>query len=114
MIIIYIISIFEFTNETLHSVEGPGKSLPSGVASPQLYIIVNGKPTKLNVVWCTLINVDRVKAAITELKAEVCNHLESDQFHLQNAEWHAIKEKTMNLQPSMAAQWSAIVPAMSV
>ena len=59
---------FSKTSEKLHSVEGPGKSLPSCVASPQLYIIVNGKPKELNVVWCTLINVDCVKAAIIKLK----------------------------------------------
>ena len=59
---------FSKTSEKLHSAEGPGKSLLSRVASPQLYMIVNGKPKKLNIVWCTLINVDRVKAAITKLK----------------------------------------------
>ena len=52
---------FSKTSEKLHNVEGPGKSLPSRVASPQLYITVNGKPKELNVVWCTLINVDRVR-----------------------------------------------------
>ena len=29
---------------------------------------MHGKPTKANVVWRTLVNVDRVKAAISKLK----------------------------------------------
>ena len=56
---------FNKTCETLSSVEGSAKS---GVASPELYILVNGKPTKSNVVWRSLVNIDRVKAAIRKLK----------------------------------------------
>ena len=59
---------FNKTCDTLSDIEGPAKSLPSSIASPQLYILVNGKPTKANVVWRTLVNVDRVKAAISKLK----------------------------------------------
>ena len=59
---------FNKTCETLSDIEGPAKSLPSSIASPQLYILVNGKPTKANVVWRSLVNVDRVKAAISKLK----------------------------------------------
>ena len=56
---------FNKTCETLSNVEGSAKS---GVASPELYILVNGKPTKANVVWHSLVNIDRVKAAIRKLK----------------------------------------------
>ena len=56
---------FNKTCETLSNVEG---SAQPGVASPELYILVNGKPTKANVVWRSLVNVDRVKAAIKKLK----------------------------------------------
>ena len=56
---------FNKTCETLSNVEGSAKS---GVASPELYILVNGKPTKTNVVWRSLVNIERVKAAIRKLK----------------------------------------------
>ena len=35
---------------------------------PELYIIVNGRPTNSKVVWRSLVNVDHVKAAIQKLK----------------------------------------------
>ena len=40
------------------------ESLPD----PELYIIVNGKPTTSKVVWRTLVNVDNVKTAVRKLK----------------------------------------------
>ena len=42
----------------------PNSALPD----PELYIIVNGKPTKTKVVWHTLVDVNHVKAAIRKLK----------------------------------------------
>ena len=36
--------------------------------SPELYIIVNGRPTKSKVVCCSLIDVNKVKAAIAKLR----------------------------------------------
>ena len=36
---------------------------------PELYVIVNGKPTKQQVVWRSLVNVNNVKAALEKLKA---------------------------------------------
>ena len=44
--------------------------------NPELYIIVNGRPTKANVVWRSLVNVNHVKAAIRTLKS--CNWLYKD------------------------------------
>ena len=35
---------------------------------PELYIIVNGQPTRSNTVWQTLVDVNRVKAALLKLK----------------------------------------------
>ena len=35
---------------------------------PELYIIVNGQPTKCNTVWQTLVDVNRIKAALLKLK----------------------------------------------
>ena len=51
-------------NKILEEVEHPSTALPE----PELYIIVNGKPTKGQVVWRSLVNVDLVKAATKTLK----------------------------------------------
>ena len=40
----------------------------TALPDPELYIIVNGRPTKGKVVWRTLVDVNRVKAAIQKLK----------------------------------------------
>ena len=56
---------FNKTCETLSDIEGPVKSL-SSIASPQLYILVNGKPTKANVVWHSLVNVCIIACAILD------------------------------------------------
>ena len=37
-------------------------------ASPELYIIVNGKPTKTKVVWRSLVDVNEIKKAVQKLK----------------------------------------------
>ena len=46
---------------------GQSGSAKSALPNPELYIIVNGKPTK-QVVWCSLVDVNQVKAAIQKLK----------------------------------------------
>ena len=38
------------------------------LASPELYIIVNGKPTKTKVVWHSLVDVNEIKKAVQKLK----------------------------------------------
>ena len=38
------------------------------LASPELYIIVNGRPTKNKVVWRTLVDVNHIKEAVRKLK----------------------------------------------
>ena len=55
---------FNKTLDTLEKVEHPSTALPE----PELYIIVNGKPTKGQVVWRSLVNVDLVKTATKTLK----------------------------------------------
>ena len=57
------------TLETLNDVNGGDTSLPN----TELYIIVNGKPTKSKVIWRPLVNVNHVKKAINTLKS--CNWL---------------------------------------
>ena len=67
----------EKTLETLGEVRQPGVAgsldSPDGentthLPHPELYILVNGKPSKLNVVWRSRINVDALKGAIHKLK----------------------------------------------
>ena len=36
--------------------------------NPELYIVLNGVPTKVKVVWRSLANIDHIKVAITKLK----------------------------------------------
>ena len=55
---------FNKTLKTLEEVEHPSTALQE----PELYIIVNGRPTKGEVVWRSLVNVDLVKTATTTLK----------------------------------------------
>ena len=55
------------TLATLDEVE-QSTSAKSALPNPELYIIVNGKPTKLKVVWHSLVDVNHVKAAIQKLK----------------------------------------------
>ena len=57
------------TLETLNKVDQHSSVLPD----PELYIIVNGRPTKSKVVWRTMVNVSQVKTAIKTLRS--CNWL---------------------------------------
>ena len=51
----------ENTLATLEQSEG-------GLAKPQLYVVVNGIPTKKKVIWRSLVDVNKVKAAVAKLK----------------------------------------------
>ena len=55
---------FNKTVATLDQVEHLSSALPE----PELYIIVNGRPTKSQVVWRSLVDVDLVKAATKKLR----------------------------------------------
>ena len=50
--------------QTLDDVEDSNATL----ASPELYIIVNGRPTKNKVVWHTLVDVNHIKEAVRKLR----------------------------------------------
>ena len=60
------------TLETLSEVDCSTSSLPN----PELYIIVNGKPTKSQIIWRSLVDVNRIKASINILRS--CNWLYKD------------------------------------
>ena len=65
------------TLEMLGQVKHPGDG-DTILPDPELYIIVNGKPTTSKVVWRSLVNVDHVKAAVQKLN-EV-NRLHSEEI----------------------------------
>ena len=51
---------------TLQALEEVGEN--TTLASPELYVIVNGRPTKSKVVWCTLVDVNHIRAAASKLR----------------------------------------------
>ena len=55
------------TLETLGQVKHPIDG-DTALPDPELYVIVNGKPTTSKVVWRSLVNVDHVKAAVQKLR----------------------------------------------
>ena len=58
------------TLETLDQVKDSSTNIAGKcwLPNPELFIIVNGKPTKGKVVWRNLVNVNHVKVAINKLK----------------------------------------------
>ena len=56
-------------NKTLDTLEEVKHShTANDLPDPELYVIVNGKPTKARVVWQSLVNIDDVKAAVSKLR----------------------------------------------
>ena len=55
------------TLETLDQVESNSNGA-SSLPDPELYIIVNGKPTTSKIVWRSLVNVDNVKTAVQKFR----------------------------------------------
>ena len=55
---------FNKTLATLDQVEQLSTALPD----PELYTVVNGRPTKSHVVWRSLVNVDLVRVAVETLR----------------------------------------------
>ena len=60
-------------NKTLETIQEAAESQNTALPDPELYIIVNGRPTKSKVVWRSLVNVHHIKAAINTLRS--CNWL---------------------------------------
>ena len=57
--------------KTMATLDEVGIDSPN-LRKPELYIIVNGQPTKRNTVWQTLVDVNRVEAALLKLKETNC------------------------------------------
>ena len=73
------------TLETLNEVDQHSSVLPD----PELYIIVNGRPTKSKVVRRTIVNVSQIKTAIETLRS--CNRL------YKNVDESCINESTKHI-----------------
>ena len=54
-------------NKTLETLNEVRDSSKVALPNPELYVIVNGKPTKGNVVWRNLVNVNQIKTAVQKL-----------------------------------------------
>ena len=63
-VMFYLPLLLEKTMETLNEVGIDSNHLPD----PELYIIINGQPTKSNNVWRSLVDVNKIKAALRKLK----------------------------------------------
>ena len=66
------------TLETLEEVSLESKDL-CPLPCPELYVMVNGRPSKGKVVWRTIVNVDAVKAAICKLRQINCLYKQVDE-----------------------------------
>ena len=67
----------EKTLETLKEVENKMDCFPGKLPDPELFIIVNSKPTKNRIIWQSLINVDQLKAALKNAERyqlALCRH----------------------------------------
>ena len=71
---------FNNTVETVDEVIA-SKVLPE----PELYIMINGKPTKNNVLWRDLVDVEDLKAAIEFLKKDNCLYKDLDDSAVDEA-----------------------------
>ena len=80
------------TIETLNKVQQHTSVLPD----PELYIIVNGRPTKSNVVWHSLVDVNHLKTAIRKLRS--CNWLYKD-VHEKCIDALSTSYKSQTMQP---------------
>ena len=65
-------------NKTLETLDEVKQSGDTALPDPELYIIINGRPTKSKVVWRSLIDVNRVKTAIQKVKGSTWLYKEVD------------------------------------
>ena len=75
----------EKTLETIEEVAN--EALPD----PELYIIVNGQPTKNKVVWQSIVNVEQLKVAIQKLKEINFLYVNVDENTLDDVSRHVIE-----------------------
>ena len=91
-------------NKTLETL-GQVKHLSSALPEPDLYIILNGKPTKQQVVWRSLVNVDLVKTAVRKLTENDCLYKGLDDNSVDEAAKQVI-EVTNNTSSTMVEKAS--------
>ena len=55
-------------NNTVNTPDAIKNHNQTTLPNPELYIVINGKPTKGKVIWCSLVNVSNIRVAIKKLK----------------------------------------------
>ena len=93
------------TLETLDQVQ-PTSDVKTALPYPELFIIVNGKPTKSNTVWRTLVDVNAVKSAIQTLKQTNWLYVDVDDASVDEAATNVI-EVVRNASSTMLDKASA-------
>ena len=93
------------TLETLDQVQ-PTSDVKTALPNPELFIIVNGKPTKSNTVWRTLVDVNAVKSAIQTLKQTNWLYVDVDDASVDEAATKVI-EVVRNASSTMLDKASA-------
>ena len=63
----------------------------SDLPNPELYIIVNGKPTKNNVMWRNLLPIHNIKAAVKKLSEINWRYKDTDDACIDTAAKEVIK-----------------------
>ena len=76
---------FERTIHTLEEVENKTNGSPGKLPDPELFIIVNGRPTRNKVIWQSLINVNQLKAALKKLRNINWLYADIDESSLDDA-----------------------------
>ena len=62
----------EKTFKTIDKVHNKSSEGLAGLHDPELYITVNGKPSKNKILWQSVVNVEHVKAAVEGNQLAVC------------------------------------------
>ena len=89
----------ENTLETLDKAKDSANRL-CALPNPELYIIVNGKPTKGKVVWRSLVDINHVKQAVQKLKEINWLYRDIDEQTLDEAA-QQVKEVVTNTTSTM-------------
>ena len=87
---------------------GFGKSCENvtGLPDPELYIIVDSRPTKDKVIWQTLVDIDRVKRAVDKLRDINWLYNDVDQTSVDEASRKAIEVVSVADSPILEKGYS--------
>ena len=75
------------TIDEVHNKSGEGLA---GLPDPELYIIVNGKPSMNKILWQSVVNVEHVKAAVEKLREINWLYADVEESSVDDASRHVI------------------------